>query len=79
MGVPLMGFGISIQIIYQEDDSNGDICNNCEFEIVGKRYVMMLQIGEAMNAKPLNYQLCRSCYITVQPQSQDDQPLTDNI
>jgi hypothetical protein len=72
--------GISIQVILQEDESNGGPCAHCGEIIIGKRYVMMLQIGnpEDGHLTPFNYQLCRGCYIAAALPDPDDQKSTDN-
>ena len=55
----MLGIGLSIE--FEEFESNGDVCVVCKTEIQGKMYVMMLQVGDPMDAKPVN-QLCETCY-----------------
>ena len=54
----------SFQIIYIEQDSEGEICSGCKEEIEGNKYVMMLDFNDPVNFPPLplNVIYCYLCY-----------------
>lgn len=53
-----------IAIVFEETESNGEYCTNCEELIIGKMFVMMLQVGDdPSEAAALPYQLCEMCHV----------------
>lgn len=51
---------LSIQIVWEEFESDGGLCSNCDLPIFGKMYVMMVQVGGPMEAKPIR-NWCEEC------------------
>lgn len=53
----------SIQIIFVDEDSNGEICRQCKKEIKGKKWTMMIDFDDPVNfpPSPLNYVICTLC------------------
>lgn len=43
---------LTIQVVFQDDEANGEICDNCHCEIKGTKYVMMVQVGGPEEATP---------------------------
>lgn len=43
---------ISIRIIFEELPANGEICSECNKEIKGTKYVMLLDFGDPVNFTP---------------------------
>lgn len=53
--------GITIQLIFQETEADGEICTSCGKEIKGIKFVPMVQVGGPMNAVPVNCSWCILC------------------
>ena len=53
-----------IAVIFQENESPGVVCNNCEEVIIKTGYTAMLQFGSAdeLHINSLNFTICENCY-----------------
>jgi hypothetical protein len=53
----------SFQIIFIDQDSEGEICSSCKLEIIGVKWIMFLDFGDPVNFPPYPFDVvfCTEC------------------
>ena len=57
-----------IQIIFIDEDSEGETCSSCKSEIKGKKWTMILDFNDPLNfpPQPFDYVICTLCKLEME-------------
>lgn len=58
-----MSLSIDIKFVFEEQDANGETCHDCGKLLTDKKYILMMQTGEAeyVSIKAFDATFCREC------------------